>query len=293
MAQPRLILIGVMAVLIMSAVPVLIKATTANAYTIGIARLGIAVLVFMPLVLMRGHLLRLGRRQWLQLMVIGTVFGLHWLTYFFSIKLATAAIAALTILTYSVQYLILAYLFNGEKVAPVEWLAIGVCFAGCVVVSPEFTLENDVSLGIAVGLLSALLYAAMPLLHQRASSIGTLERTWGQFFFALLVFLPLWGRANWDLQLSDVYQLLVLGLMCTVVSHGLWVKTSTELPAIYSSMIYYLYLPGALIGSALFLGEPMTPVKIAGCTLVLGSSAALSLYRYRRARARARARATD
>jgi len=285
MAHPRLILVGVVAVLIMSAVPVLVKATEANAYTVGIARLGIAVLAFMPLVLLRGHLLRLTRRQWLQLLIIGLVFGLHWLAYFFSIKLATAAIAALTILTYSVQYLVLAYLFNGEKVAAVEWLAIGVCFAGCVIVSPEFSLSNDISLGIAVGLLSALLYAAMPLLHQRASSIGTLERTWGQFFFALLVFLPFWGKANWNLQATDVYQLLALGLMCTVVSHGLWVKTSTELPAIYSSMIYYLYLPGALIGSALFLGEPMTPVKVAGCSLVLGSSAALSLYRYRRARA--------
>ena len=42
--------------------------------------------------------------------------------------------------------------------------------------SPELSLENDVTLGIAVGLFSALLYAAMPLLHQRASDIGTLER---------------------------------------------------------------------------------------------------------------------
>ena len=282
MAQPRLILIGVIAILTMSAVPVLVKSTDANAYTVGIARLGIAVLAFMPLVLLRGHLLRLSGKQWLQLLIIGLVFGLHWLTYFLSIKLATAAIAALTILTYSVQYLVLAYLINGERVAGVEWLAIAVCFTGCLVVSPEFSLENDISLGIAVGLFSALLYAIMPLLHQRASAIGTLERTWGQFFFALLVFLPLLGRTNWDLSQTDWYQLLVLGLLCTVVSHGLWVKSTTELPAIYSSMIYYLYLPGALIGSALFLGEPMTPIKIVGCSMVLGSSAALSLYRYRR-----------
>jgi drug/metabolite transporter (DMT)-like permease len=284
MTKPRLILLGVIAVLTMSAVPVLVKSTSANEYTVGIARLAIAIAAFMPLVLLRGHLLRLTGKQWLQLLVIGMVFGLHWLSYFMSIKLATAAIAALTVLTYSVQYLILAYLFNGERVAPIEWLAIGLCFAGCVVVAPDFSIENDVSLGIAIGLLSALLYAALPLLHQRASAIGTLERTWGQFFFALLIFLPLWGRANWDLQPVDVQQLLVLGLLCTVISHGLWVKTTTELPAIYSSMIYYLYLPGALIGSALFLGEAITPVKVLGCAMVFGSSAALSLYRYRRSR---------
>lgn len=284
MTRGQLILTGILAVLTMSAVPVLVKSTDANAVTVGIARLGIAVLAFAPLVMLRGHLLRLSLRQWLQLIVIGVVFGLHWLTYFLSIKLATAAIAALTILTYSVQYLLLAYLFNGERVNGVEWLAIGACFAGCVIVSPELSLENAVSLGIAIGLLSALLYAALPLLHQRARDIGTPERTWGQFFFALLVFLPLWGSANWDLRDSDIYQLLVLGLLCTVISHGLWVKASTELPALYASMIYFLYLPGAVIGSALFLGEPMTPLKLAGCAVVLGSSAALSVYRYRRSR---------
>jgi drug/metabolite transporter (DMT)-like permease len=282
MPKSKLIIVGIIAVLTMSAVPVLVKSTTANEYTVGIARLAIAVLAFMPLVVLRGYLLKLSRKQWLQLVTIGVVFGFHWLTYFMSIKLATAAIAALTILTYSVQYLVLAHLFNSEKVSPIEWLAIGVCFAGCIVVAPDFSLSNDVSLGIAIGLLSALFYAAMPLLHQRASDIGTLERTWAQFFFALLVFIPLWGRANWDLTRLDVSQLLVLGLVCTVFSHGLWVKASTELPALYASMIYFLYLPGALIGSALFLGEPITPVKILGCVLVFGSSAALAIYRYRR-----------
>ncbi len=268
----------------MSMVPVLVKSTDANTITVGLARLGIAVLAFAPIVAFRGHLLRLNTTQWLQLLLIGLVFGLHWLTYFLSIKLATAAIAALTIITYSAQYLVLAWFFNGERVAPVEWLAIAVCFVGCVIVSPELSLGNETALGITVGLVSALLYAAMPLLHQRARSIGTLERTWGQFFFALLIFLPLLGQANWDLDQSDIYQLLVLGLLCTVVSHGLWVKTSTELPAIYSSMIYYLYLPGALIGSVLFLGEEVTTRKLLGCALVFAASAALSLYRYQRSR---------
>ncbi|AQA17181.1 hypothetical protein BST95_02065 [Halioglobus japonicus] len=284
MDRSRLIILGVIAVLTMSAVPVLVKSTDANAVTIGIVRLGIAVLAFVPLVLIRGEVFRFTRRQWLQLTIIGCTFGLHWLTYFLSIKLATAAIATLTVLTYSVQYLILAYVFNRESVSPVEWLAIAICFSGCILVSPELSFQNQVTLGIAVGLLSALLYAAMPLLHQRAEGIGTLERTFGQFFFALIIFLPLLGQANWDLQPTDIHQLLALGLLCTVLSHGLWVKSSTELPAIYSSMIYFLYLPGAVIGSAVFLDEELTPRKLLGCAIVLGASAALSLYRYRRSK---------
>ena len=282
MPSNRLLFIALTAVLTMSAVPVLIKSTEANSVTIGIVRLLIAVAAFAPVVLWRRRLLRLSARQWRQLLVIGLVFGVHWLTYFLSIKLATAAIAALTILTYSVQYLVLAFLFNRERVRAVEWLAIGLCFAGCLVVAPDLSLGNDVTAGIAVGLFSALLYAALPLLHQRAAGIETTERAFGQFLFALPVFLPLLGLANWNLGVSDLYQLLVLGLLCTVVSHTLWVKATTELPAIYASMIYFLYLPGAFVGSVVFLGEPATPRKLLGCAIVLGASAALSLYRYRR-----------
>ena len=116
MPSNRLLFIALTAVLTMSAVPVLIKSTEANSVTIGIVRLLIAVAAFAPVVLWRRRLLRLSARQWRQLLVIGLVFGVHWLTYFLSIKLATAAIAALTILTYSVQYLVLAFLFNRERV---------------------------------------------------------------------------------------------------------------------------------------------------------------------------------
>ena len=282
MAKPKLLLTALVAVLFMSAVPVLIKSTNANEVTIGIARLAIAALVFSPIALWRRQWLRLSGRQWLQLVVIGLVFAGHWLTYFISIKLATPAIAALAITTYGVQYLVLAYIFNGERVNTIEWLAIACCLAGCVIVSPELTFGNNTTRGIAIGLFSALLYAALPLLHQRAASISTLERTWGQFFFALLFFLPLWSQADWQLEPTDFYQLAALGILCTVIAHGLWVKASTELPAIYTSMIYYLYLPLALVSSVLLLDEELTLRKLGGVALVVGVSIALSTYRYRR-----------
>lgn len=282
MTRSQLLLVAVIAVLCMSAVPVLIKSTGANEVTIGIARLCIAVLAFSPVVLWQGRFFKLSTRQWFQLLFIGLVFAAHWITYFVSIKLATASIAALAITTYGVQYIILAYLFNGERVRPVEWLAIFCCLTGGVLVSPEFSFSNTTTQGIVIGLFSALLYAAMPILHQRASSIGTLERTWGQFFFALLFFLFLWPYSDWQLTRIDLYQLLALGIVCTVIAHGLWVKASTELPAIYTSMVYYLYLPLTLVSSVVFLEEALTLRKLAGVIIVAGVSLLLSVYRWRR-----------
>lgn len=282
MTLSRLLALSVLAVALMSLVPVLVKSSSANEVTIALARVWVAVLAFSPFMWWRGGLATLSRKDWLQLLVIGAVFAGHWLTYFISIKLSTPALATLAITTFGVQYPLLAYFFNGERLNGFEMLAVVCCFGGCVIVTPQLSLANETTLGVLVGLLSALLYASLPLLHQRAGHISTLPRTWAQFFFAMLCFLPLWARSEWDLAPGDWYRLLALGVLCTVIAHGLWVKVTTELPALYVSMVYYLYLPSAMLTSAYFLGEEMTIRKLLGAVLVIASSVALSVYRYRR-----------
>lgn len=278
----RLILVALIAVSSMSLVPVLIKATSANEVTIGLVRLAIALSVISPLLLWRRELAGVTKRQWQQLLCIGLVFGVHWLLYFASIKLATAVIAAAAVATYGVQYLALAWWFNGERIGVFECLAMLVAFSGCVVMVPEFSLNNTVALGIVCGVVSGFFYAVLPLLHQRASALNTLQRSWGQFSFALLCFVPLAPLANWDLQASDWYRLAALGVVCTLISHSLWIKATTELPALFSSVIYYLYVPLAMLSSSVFLNEAISSEKLFGVSLILLSSIAITLYRWRR-----------
>ena len=278
----RLLLLSILAVLCMSAVPVLVKSTSANEFTIAVARLIIAVAVMSPLVLWRKRLSALSRAEWQALVLIGLVFIIHWLTYFLSIKLSTASIGALAVSTFGVQYLFLAWLFNGEQSGLVEWLAVLCCLVGCVVVVPEFTLESGVTQGMLVGVFAGTLYACLPLLHQRAKNIDTVTRAWGQFSFALLFLIPFLGYTDWQLTTNDYYKLLTLGILSTVIAHGLWVKVSTELPAVFTSLVYYLYVPMAMVSSAWFLDEEMTGRKVIGAILILGSSAWITFYRWRK-----------
>lgn len=275
----RLIAMTIVAVCTMATVPVLVKSTAANEITITIARLAIAALVFSPLVWRSGSISQLNRRDWGGLFLIGLVFALHWLSYFFSIKLSTASLGALAISTFGVQYLFLAKLFNGEHSGRIEWLAVFICLLGCAVVVPELSLSNSTTLGLLVGVLSGTLYASMPLLHQRLNHINTTTRAWAQFSFALLCVLPFLSLSDWDLPAVDYYRLLFLGLVSTVVAHGLWVKVTTELPAIYPSVIYYLYVPLAMASSAFFLSEQLTTRKLIGAALILGASAGVTIYR--------------
>lgn len=278
----RLILTALLAVVSMSAVPVLVKSVAANEVTIGLFRLTVALLVFLPFVYAGRHSRApLRSAEWKGLVVIGLVFGVHWLTYFLSIKWSTAAIAAVAIATYGVQYPLLAWLIQGERLTLVDCLAIAMSLVGCVLVSPALEWQDRMTWGIVVGIFSALLYALLPILHQRLRQVSTVQRTSGQFGFALLVFIPLWPLSDWNLSGEDYMRLLTLGLLCTVVAHGLWVKATTELPAIFTSLIYYLYVPLAMLSSAFFLAEPIGASKIVGAVLIIVSSMVATAWRWR------------
>lgn len=281
MPPTRLLFLAIAAVLAMASVPVLVKSTSANEVTIGIARLAIAVLAFTPFIVGRSQLLRLTWRDWGILAAIGFVFGAHWLCYFYSVKLATASIAAMAVSTYGVQYLLLAWIIHRQRLMLVECAGVGLCFLGCVIVAPEVSFINEMTRGLLLGVFSAFLYAFLPFLHQRSRHLSTAVRTWGQFLFALLFFVPLLPAANWQLAITDTYILITLGLLCTVFAHGLWVKASTELPPLFTSMIYYLYVPIAMLQSVLILDESLTAEKLTGAAMILTGSVGITVYRWR------------
>lgn len=57
-----------------------------------------------------------GFRNWFDLFIIGAIFGLHWLTYFLSIKLSSASIGVIGVSTFGIHLLILNWLVKGQRV---------------------------------------------------------------------------------------------------------------------------------------------------------------------------------
>src|SRR5690606_7945136 len=136
----RLLIAALLAVLSMSLVPLLIRSTAANEITIGLARMGIALALLSPWIVRRVALRSFTRRDWMGLVFIGLAFGLHWLAYFSSIKMASASIAALAISTYGVHLLLLNWIVKRQTIRPAEWLAVLACFVGVVLIAPSFDL---------------------------------------------------------------------------------------------------------------------------------------------------------
>jgi drug/metabolite transporter (DMT)-like permease len=258
--------------LLFGCIPVAVKMVSANPYTIGFFRLTLATLVLGAIMAARGQLRRLPPRDIGRLAIIGFLFAAHWLTLFIAVKTSTASIGAIGLSTYGVDLLLLGALFGRERLRPIVVAAVLLAAAGAVLVVPSFDLRDKTALGMLLACLSALLYASLPLLHQRWSHIPTPMRTLGQFGFALLFFSLFVTRTRWDLTPRDWAGLLFLAIGVTLIGHSLWVRVTTRLSPSVTSVLYYGNIPIAIALGVLVLGDPVTARTLLGAAMIVGGS---------------------
>ena len=253
-------------------IPVVIRFVSANPFTIGVFRLTLASAIVFLLFVRWSELARLRARDWGSLALMGLCFGLHWGAYFFSIKLAGAAIGAIGLSAYGIFLILLGALFRETRLRPMDLLAVALAAGGSVLLVPELSLRNQTVLGLAIGSFSALMFAMLPILHRRNQHLPASIRTFGQFFFALLLFTVFLPFTRWKLPATDWLALLYLAIFCTVISHSLWVRVTTALDPATTSTVYYAYLPVSLGLAALLLGEQLTYGMLLGATLIVSGS---------------------
>ena len=258
-----------------------------DAFALGICRLGLASLGMTVLLACRWTETRSLLEQWnwrttRALLFVGLIFGVHWVLFFLSIKIGSAAIGTIGFTTYGLHLILLGWLLGRGRVTGIDLVGLTLACAGTWLVMPELSLKNDQTLGLAIGILSGLAAALLPLLHQYYADIDVNLRAWGQFTFALLVFACCQRWAVWDLQTHDVPLILYLGLGIALVGHGLWVHAITVLSTTTTSILSYLYLPLSLVLGYLTLGEQLAGRALLGTSLILIANALVLLSGHRR-----------
>jgi drug/metabolite transporter (DMT)-like permease len=224
------------------------------------------------------------RRDWKVLTAVGVCFGLHWLTYFESIKIGSASIGTLGFSTCGVQLPLLGWAFGFGRPRLSAVAGVALAMAGSVLCVPEAEPGANAALGMAIGILSGTLYAALPMLHQRHAHLDHELRTWAQFVFALPVFVLTAPAAQWaPISSRDFWILLHLGLLVTLIGHYIWVQVTTELPLTVTSALGYIQLPVTLAFNFALIREPITLAMLVGAGLIVtGNILALGHGRQRR-----------
>jgi drug/metabolite transporter (DMT)-like permease len=267
--------------LLMSLVPVFIKLTSATPVTIAIFRLSLATLLFAIFLRPKSFSGLLNRKVLLPLFFIGFLFALHWITYFLSIKKATASIGILGMSTYGIHLIFLGWGIRKHKPGVFDFVALLLAVAGTYSIVPEFSLTNNITIGILLGVISGFCFALLPILHQQYKAIPERARILGQFLFALIAFSFFTPLTNWKLESVDWWALLYLAVAGTFIAHSLWVRVTTQLSTTISSLIFYLIIPMTMVISHFWLDEPMPFHKILGAFLIVSGNAISFLGRLR------------
>jgi drug/metabolite transporter (DMT)-like permease len=219
---------------------------------------------------------------------IGVVVALHWVTFYGAIKLANASVAATCMGVAPILVSLVEPVVTGRRF---DWreLAIGSAAVPGVALVVGGT-PDGMRLGIAVGILSALLVAIFGALNKRYVERGDplavtgLELAAGTAFLTLLAVVV--GGDATSLPLPDARDtvlLLLLALACTLFPFALSLVALRQLSAFSAQLavslepVYAVFLAMLLLGEQRELGVQF----YLGLAIVLGSVLAHAALRRR------------
>ncbi|MDP1931047.1 MAG: DMT family transporter [Gammaproteobacteria bacterium] len=215
----------------------------------------------------------LSRRHLLAFSGVGVLVALHWLTFYGSIKLANASVAATCMALVPVFLCVIEPIVTGSRFRPRELLLGVLVLPGiALVVGGTPDMMNP---GIFVGVLSAFLVALFSAFNKRLVtrtdplSVTAIEMLAGGLFLALLsgglLLIPLEGGAGAILPVSaelfavppgeDLGYLLILAFGCTLLPFALSLHALRRLSAYASALAVNMEPIYAIMLAILILDE--------------------------------------
>ncbi len=218
-------------------------------------------------------------REWLWLMVSGSILGVHWIAFFQAIQVSTVAIGLLSFASYPLFTTLLEPLFFRESLQRRNVFAalIVICGLALMATSTEDTnaiISGSVVQGLLWGLGSGFGFAVLTLLNRdHVRNHSPLLLTCWQNGFAALVLLPWSWSESWIISAEEWGLLFVLGVVCTVGGHTLLINGLRHVRAQVASLLIAGLEPVFAIVFALFLLREIPSVQtLLGGILIVGTT---------------------
>ncbi len=224
-------------------------------------RVGIASISFL-FILKVGKLVKtLPRKVIIRFMLIGIIVGLHWVTFYGSIKLSNASISLICLATTSLFTSFLEPLIVKRKF---EWLEL---VTGIIILPGMYFIVNGIKVefyqGVIVGLFSALFAALFSILNKKYIDDAKPTEIAGIQLFGVFVFVTICApfvylynpEIEWMPQGMDYVYLLILALVCTTFAYILSMRSLRQLSAFASNLVVNLEPVYGILLAAAILAE--------------------------------------
>lgn len=203
--------------------------------------------------------------------ISGVLMAVHWITYFYALKLSNVALGVLSLYTFPIMIALLEPFFLKVRFSPIYILLGLMVLAGLYILTPEFNIESSQAKGILFGVFSAFCYAIRILILKQhvAAYNGTTLMLYQTVIITILLLPTLFFMDLSGLKSQFPY-LLLLALLTTAIGHSLMLHSLKFFSATTASIISSLQpIFGICIAYFLVREIPSLNTYIGGGLIIL------------------------
>ena len=199
-------------------------------------------------------------------LIIGTgvIMAIHWSSFFQAIQVSSVAIGTITFSTFPLFLTFMEPVVFKEKLRARRVISAVILLAGVYITVPEFSVENQVTVGILWGMLCSFTYAIMTLGNRYFSKkyTGRIICLYEQGTAAIVLLPALWlVKVEWrPVDIAGV----------AAIAYSLYVSAQKGVRAQTAGIISGMETVYGIIFAFVFLREVPTVRELIGGAVILG-----------------------
>ena len=202
----------------------------------------------------------------------GVLMGMHWITYFISLKLSSVAIGMLSVFTYPIITSFLEPIILNSKFKKSNLLLGLMVLVGIYFLAPEISMKNDQFIAVGFGVFSALCYSIRNIYMKAKSSEyeGSILMVY-QLIIVSVLLSPVFYFYDVNGLGVSLPAIFILALLTTAIGHTLFVYSFRNFSISAASIISGVQPIYGIIIGMIVLGEYPGVRTIIGGAVILAT----------------------
>jgi len=202
----------------------------------------------------------------------GLLMGMHWITYFISLKLSSVAIGMLSVFTYPIITSFLEPIMLSSKFKKSNLLLGLMVLIGIYFLAPEISMKNDQFIAVGFGVISALCYSIRNIyMKAKSSEYEASILMVYQLIIVSVLLSPVFYFYDVNGLGASLPAILILALLTTAIGHTLFVYSFRNFSISAASIISGVQPIYGIIIGMIVLGEYPGVKTIIGGAIILGT----------------------
>lgn len=258
--------------------PIFVRFSTAPSMVLVLYRVTFAAVLLTPYVLWKhgDEIRKLKKKELLLCVLAGIFLGLHFVSYFESLRRTAIAPAAVLVNTEAIFVTIGTVLFMKAKLGKIAWLSVLLTFVGSVIVAMADAAGGGALAGNLLALVGAVFGAVYTMLGTvcRKGGISTMVYSWflyGSAALTVLLFVVVSGTAPLGYAPVNFLTTLGMAVCCTIGGHSIYSWGLKFLPASFVASAKMMEPVFASVWGLFLFGEkPGLLVILGGAVVIFG-----------------------